>query len=276
MARGMLPKVLLLALLSAVLFSVACADVVPDTDDAEVEVDDLSDDTPMEEFTTSRVPYFCRAIFPNCSSPLFIHLPAGSKADSLIAYHNNGESHNHTVILVIAYIQPHHNYLQVIQNFSAVRQARVVAPGQTSNFQYTFTPDANLEPGDYNLVMGMYYVDAEDNQTKFAVAYNATVNVEESLDTDPRTILTYLTLVAMFSGAAYILADRFGLIKMIQNKRKSNKKAAAKVENWVEVGTQGNGYDLSYISEEHRRIREAVMSPNLNRRHSPHLLNKKR
>lgn len=249
---------LLLAVLGLLVSNVARAqDVVPDeAEEAVADVDDV-DVVPEMEDVMPRPISVCRAIFPNCSSPVFPTLPAGSKAESVLVYQNNDEGNSHTVVLVIGYIQPLNNYAMVIQNFSVVRQARAVAPGETTSFRYSFTPSPMLEPGDYNLVLGLYFQNGESNSTYFITGFNGTVTIDESLGTDPRTVLTYFTLLGIFAAAAYFTANHFGLIA--KYKAMQAKKAGAAQRSFVEVGTSGEGYDADYVSEEHKRYREEVL-----------------
>ncbi|ESL08057.1 hypothetical protein TRSC58_04248 [Trypanosoma rangeli SC58] len=184
-------------------------------------------------------------------------LPAGSKANALVAYRNSQREHQHTVVLIAGYLTSVKVYSQVIQNFSVVRHARIVQPGDTTSFQYSFTPDPLLEPTDYNLILGLYFHDNVTNNTYFVTAFNDTVSVDESLETDPRTILTYLTLFCLFGGAAYFLALKLGFVAFLKAKR-----AGGSSGRRVEVGTKGEGYDPDYISSEHYKYKEALLQRN--------------
>ncbi|RNF15691.1 translocon-associated protein subunit alpha [Trypanosoma conorhini] len=220
--------------------------------------DDDDDDDESVGDEAGRYPLAsARVIFPDNPMKLQPTLPAGSKANALIAYRNSQLGHQHTVVLIAGYITPVNDYSQVIQNFSIVRHARVVQPSDTTSFQYSFTPDHLLEPTDYNLILGLYFHDNVTNNTYFATAFNDTVTVDESLETDPRTLLTYVTLLGLFGGAAYFLASKLGLVALLKAKR-----AAGASRRRVEVGTKGEGYDPDYISSEHHKYKEALLQRN--------------
>lgn len=95
-------------------------------------------------------------IFPNASSPIYPTFPAGTTAHALIAYQNNEDGVNHTIALALGFLQPSHNLDVIIQNFSVVRHGRIIYPHETANIRYSFTPDEYFEPGEYNLVIGVF------------------------------------------------------------------------------------------------------------------------
>ncbi|KEG07504.1 translocon-associated protein subunit alpha [Trypanosoma grayi] len=246
---------LLLLLLASCLFVATPAfaeDAAVAEEDAAVvpeeEEDDASDSTGRRHLDTARV------IFPDSPMVTVPTLPAGSKTAALIAYRNNQMGHTHTVILVAGYLTPLNVYEHVVQNFSIVRHARPVRPAETTSFQYSFTPDAQLEPNEYNLILGLYYSDDATNNTYFITAFNGTVTVEEALGTDPKTVLTYLTLLGLLGGGAYLLASKVGLVAVLKARRHGGS-----ARRRVEIGTNGDGYDPDYVSEEHHRYKEAVL-----------------
>ncbi|KAH9600505.1 Translocon-associated protein (TRAP) [Trypanosoma melophagium] len=199
-----------------------------------------------------------RAIFPNSVGVLSPTLPAGAPADALLSYRHQQTGHRHTVVLLAGYLAPHNTHGQVIQNFSIVRHARPVNPAETVSFQYRFTPDAMLEPNEYNLVLGLYYHDNITNNTFFVTAFNDTVTVDESLSADPKTLLTYITLLVLFGGVAYFVAAKVGLVAVLKGMRNGRSKGRRRVE----VGTNGEGYDPDYITREHHAYRESVLQRN--------------
>lgn len=232
-------------------------------DDARSDVED-DDDGVAEESEKPQL-VSARAIFPRSAEMLQPTLPAGSKAEAVISYRNNQPGHTHTVMLVAGYIKSLFVQNHVVQNFSIVRHARTVLPMETMSFQYSFIPDAQLEPNDYTLILGLYFQDNVTNNTHFATAFNGTVTVEESLAADPKAILTYMTLFAMLAGTAYFVAARAGLVAWLRSAM-----AGDSARRRVEVGTHGEAYDPDYIHSEHQKYKESVM-----RRLSPTLAPKK-
>nr|CCC91344.1 conserved hypothetical protein [Trypanosoma congolense IL3000] len=195
-----------------------------------------------------------RAIFPKKQMDTTPTFHAGSPVDVLIAFRNNDQRVKNTVVLVAASVFPARAYGQALQNFSAIRHARSVKFGETVTFHYTFTPHALLEPNDYNLVVGLYYKKDEDSQPQFIVAFNDTVTIEASLDTDPSTVLTYLTILAAVVGAGYTLVSKLGLLNFFRKKSQPTSERRR-----VEIGTNGDGYDPDYVSDEHLRYKEAIL-----------------
>eukprot|EP00796_Vickermania_ingenoplastis_P010236 gene10236-7175_t len=169
---------------------------------------DSDDEWPQDSFDASSgdIPSVCRASVPSV-------LYAGNTAENVIVCRNSGEEvGSQTAFLVAGFLQPAHTYQTVLQNFSVVRQARVIEKGESVSFRYNVLPSSYLDPGDYNLVLGVYFQGGAHNQTFLSVAFNATVLVEAS-STDPRTIMTYVTLVAILCGVIYGVAVKLGAFK---------------------------------------------------------------
>lgn len=248
-------QIALLALISLLMMGVIYAHADPSVDGDD---NDSDDGMRYNDGVLEAPRSVCRVMFPNASTTTHTSFPAGSKATAVIAYKNNIFSHAHTVILIVAYLQPKNKFNTVLQNFSVVRQARVVQPQETVTFLYTFTPDVHFELGDYNLVVGLHYQDDATNLTYFYPAFNGTVTIKESLNTDPRTVLTYMTLLSICFFASYIAASKFGILKMIEKALTSRKKKA-RPHTQVEVGTSGQGYDPDYVNHEHYRFRDELL-----------------
>ncbi|KPA85615.1 putative mitochondrial hypothetical protein [Leptomonas pyrrhocoris] len=274
-----LRKLLLIGVIAVLIASVVLAEVVPEVDDGMDFGGEEGEDMNAAGDGGMSSPSVSRAYFLNASSQLFPSFPAGSKAHAVLAFQNNGEA-TQVVFLVAGLLQPPQDYHTTLQNFSVVRQAREVKKSETVSLHYTFMPDARLEPGEYNMVLGLYMQDAASNQTYFITAFNSSVMVAEPLGTDPRTILTYFTLLAIFAGVAYVAADRIGLVKMIKSARHT-KSSASGGSKTVEVGTSGAAYDPAYITPEHQRYRDEIMreksaSPHSRKTPSPKKKNQKK
>lgn len=226
------------------------------------EKDTAADHEAQENYDEDGVPFVTRAIFLNASThgalPSF---PAGSPVTSVIAYQNAARTGDQQVILVAAYLQPAGKFSTILQNFSVVRQARTVENKETATFRYSFVPDASFEPGPYNLVVGVFYAGTASNATDFATAYNSTVYIAEPLSTDPRTVLTYLTLLGIFGAIAYYLADRFGVIRAINESQRGPAKPTHGLKPVeVEAGKKNSAtYDPDYVSKEHTRYRDELL-----------------
>ncbi|KAG5504909.1 hypothetical protein JKF63_04355 [Porcisia hertigi] len=257
-------KVLFLALVALLAATVVLATVAPHTDDDHTAALDNDADVMYRAADGGKRPvsHVSRVLFLNTSSQSFPFLPAGSKAKAVIAFRNSDEEVSQVVFLLAGFLQPPGQYHAIIQNFSVVRQARVVQKSETVSMHYTFTPDAHLEPGEYNMVLGLYAQDSSTNKTYFMTAFNSTVMVGEPLGTDPRTILTYFTLLVIFGGIAYVAADKVGLVKKMTtvcSKSESSSSTSGSGSNYVEMGTGNTGYDPAYVNAEHQRYRDEVL-----------------
>lgn len=220
-------------------------------------------ETPVDanqESSGSYVPSLCRA---SVSSVLY----AGSSTESVIACRNSGEEYGtQTAFLVAGYLQPHHTYTSILQNFSVVRQARVIENGETVSFLYNFLPSPFLEPGDYNLVLGVYFQAGNNNKTFFSVAYNGTIMVEAS-NMDPRTIMTYITLVGIVCGVVYGVAAKMGMLK--SSAKSSSSKSSKGSKSGSPTSPNSEGCDMDYISKEHQRYVDAILNPTSPKSSSP-------
>lgn len=262
-----LRKLLFLAVVALLIASVALAEVVPDDEDDAMAGGAGDDADDMNNGAEGRVPYVSRVYFLNATSQSFPSFPAGSKANAVVAFQNNDNAASQMIFLVAGLLQPPQTYSTTIQNFSVVRQVREVKQSETVSMHYTFTPDARLEPGEYNMVIGLYLQDSATNQTYFMAAFNSSVMIEDPLGTDPRTVLTYFTLLAIFGGVAYVVADKLGLVKVIKaamnaksgRAGSSGSSSGISSAKAVEVGTSGAAYDPAYINAEHQRYREEVL-----------------
>ncbi|CBZ26992.1 conserved hypothetical protein [Leishmania mexicana MHOM/GT/2001/U1103] len=260
---GALRKLLVLAFAALLLASIVVADAVPveDTDAIYLNGEEADDMYADSEAGTGRAPYVSRALFLNASSQSFPSFSVGSKVKVMIAFQNNDKEASQVVFLVVGLLQPPQQYHTTIQNFSVVRQARKVRKSETVSMQYTFTPDVRLESGEYNMVLGLYVQDSATNRTYFITAFNSTVRLEDPLGTDPRTVLTYFTLLAIFGGIAYVVANKLGVVKLIKAMMhsKGSSYGSGSGAKHVEVGTGGPGYDPAYINADHQRYRDEVL-----------------
>lgn len=253
-----LRKLLFLAVVAVLLASLVLAEVVPEDDDVMGGAGDEGDDMYAAADNAARSPSTCRAFFLNATSQSFPSFPAGSKANAVVAFQNNDEAAQ-VIFLVAGLLQPPQQFQTTLQNFSVVRQARQVKNAETVSMHYTFTPDARLEPGEYNMVLGLYVQDTASNQTYFVTAFNSSVMIEDPLGTDPRTILTYFTLLAIFGGVAYVAAEKMGIVKMIKAASHAKSSSSSSANSTVEMGTSGAAYDPAYVNAEHQRYRDQIV-----------------
>ncbi|GET88495.1 hypothetical protein, conserved [Leishmania tarentolae] len=269
---GTLRKFLLLALVALVTASIVVAELAPSegSDAIDLGGEEADNIYAESEAGAGRAPHVSRALFPNASSQSFPSFPVGSKANAVIAFQNNDKEAAQVVFLVVGFLQPAYQYQTIIQNFSAIRQARVVNNSETVTMQYTFTPDVHLERGEYNMALGLYVQDSVTNSTYFVSSFNSTVMLEDPLGTDPRTVLTYFTLLAIFGGIAYVVVDRLGVVKMIKSMMHStgNSYGNGNAATHMEMGTGSSGYDPAYINADHQRYRDELLRKKSSTPHS--------
>lgn len=248
---------LLLALIAlSLVASFVVADDAANDDSAYDSGDASAEDASgsVEDDEASRDPnaiygVYARAIFDGqdfLSAPRF---PAGEKVEATIGFSNDVKNPTYDVFFVSAHITRLGDHMNHFQNFSGVRHERAVAKGETATFRYAFTPDAMIEPMEYNLVVRLFFRN-DNNQTFAAVAYNTTIVIEEPLGTDPKTIMTFLTIGGIFAAVGYVVNAR---------RKKTTKKPRAANTPAVS-GTSGSAFDPEYISKEHLNYREALMN----------------
>ncbi|KAG5479182.1 hypothetical protein LSCM4_01771 [Leishmania orientalis] len=269
-----LHKLLLLAFVALLIASVVLAELVPEDEEnvAGFSGDEVDEMYVESDAASNSARYVSRVLFLNVTSQSFPSFHAGSKANTVIAFQNNGNEAPQVVFLVVGLLQPPHQYHTVIQNFSVVRQARNVAKLETVSMHYTFTLDPRLEPGEYNMVLGLYVQDSATNQTYFMTAFNSTIMLQEPLGTDPRTVLTYFTLLAIFGCIAYVVGNKLGLVKLIKTMMRSKVSSTRNGTGarHVEMGTGGSSYDPAYINAEHQRYRDELLRQKSSTPHSRH------
>lgn len=217
----------------------------------EVPLGDDGDDSIEEERDPNAISgVFGRAIFDGQDLLGVPRFPAGEKVYTTIGFANDVKNPAYDVFFVSAHITRLGDHLNHFQNFSGIRHDRAVARGETATFRYTFTPHEALEPMEYNLVVRLFFRN-DNNQTFAAVAYNSTIIVEEPLGTDPKTIMTFLTIGAIIAAVAYVIN--------LRRPKTSKPRATKKVEAEVS-GTSTAAFDPEYISKEHLNFREALLT----------------
>lgn len=205
-----------------------------------------SDDLNVTGETTSpSIPSVCRATLRSKIFP-------GSVASSVIACRNGGTEHeSQTAFLVGGYLQPINSFQSILQNFSVIRHSRVIEKGDTVSFLYDFSPSPFIEPGEYNLVLKVYFRGGSNEETFAMVAFNSTITLHTS-NTDPRTIMTYVTLIAMVVGIAVMVAKKLG--------GSSDNKGHKEKGSGSPASPSSDGYDMDYVSLEHQRYREKLLN----------------
>lgn len=216
-----------------------------------ISAEDENEDYEKELF----YPALCKASVK--TTPIY----AGSSVESVIACANIQEDFDvRTAILVMGYLQPKHMSSQILQNFSIVRQAKSIQQGSAVSFLYTFVPSSELEPDDYNLVLGVYFRMENAQKTALAVAYNSTISIQAS-DSDPQLIMTYIILLGLICAVIYGIASKLGLLK---SKVSKPSPSTSSVTSPTE-----KSYDVDYISKEHQRFCEEVLNKSTSRHGSP-------
>jgi len=105
-----------------------------------------------------------------------------------------------------------------------------VSPSEQRAFDYTFLPDAGLEPREYGLVISVFYSDT-DGANFTNVVFNSTVGIVDSdQPMDFTTLFTYIGLVGVAGLVGFI----------VYNSTRSVSKKSRKVE----YGTTGKATEI--------------------------------
>lgn len=219
------------------------------TEDVEAEDPSIAEGEDEERDPNAIYGVFARTIFDGQDIIATPRFPAGEKVHATIGFSNDIKNPTYDVFFVTAHITRLGDHLNHFQNYSGIRHDRTVARGETATFRYAFTPDALIEPMEYNLVVRLYFRN-DNNQTFAAVGYNSTIVIEEPLGTDPKTIMTFLTIGAIFAAVGYLVNLR---------RKKSPKATRSKLEPVVS-GTGSAAFDPEYVSKEHLKFREALLT----------------
>lgn len=241
---------LLLALIAlSLVASFARAQEEENADEVPLEDEDASSSEDEERDPNAIYGVFGRAFFDGQDLLSVPRFHAGEKAFATIGFSNDIKNPTYDVFFVSGHITRLGDHMNHFQNFSGIRHDRAVTRGETATFRYAFTPDAMLEPMEYNLVLRLFFRN-DNNQTFAAVAYNSTIVVDEPLGTDPKTIMTFLTIGAIIAAVGYIVNSR----------RKKTYKPRAKKNEPEVSGTSTAAFDPDYVSKEHLSYREALLT----------------
>lgn len=267
---------LLLALLACVMAAAfARADVAEDDFDATAE-DNTADEDADEDFAgEAKDPSFidARVFFPELPLDAPLKFPAGEKVSTFVSFQNKVGGTPADIFIVAAHLNQIGNSEAFVQNFSAIRSPRTVNGGETATVRYDFRPDAMLEPMDYNLVIRVFFLNAE-NTTFVAVAYNSTVTISDPLGTDFKAITSYIILFGLIAGAVYLFAGKKTATVATTKKSATSsspsfvKAAVAKAASSPVSGDE-KGFNTDYISPEHLKYREQLIKAAANRAGSP-------
>eukprot|EP01059_Diplonema_ambulator_P008903 TRINITY_DN1868_c0_g1_i1.p1 TRINITY_DN1868_c0_g1~~TRINITY_DN1868_c0_g1_i1.p1 ORF type:complete len:257 (+),score=79.11 TRINITY_DN1868_c0_g1_i1:49-771(+) len=219
-------KLLLLALVFGVAFTVVRAD---DDDDAD------EDEKKATQVTI-------KTIFPELDSHN-VQLTAGKEHQALIHFENAAET-TYQVEFVTAHLASTAQADHIMQNLTGVLVNRTVNQGEAISMSYKFTPYKDIDPREYGLVMQVYFV-TEDDERAHETAYNATVMVNDGSSAfDAQSV--FLTIIVL--GISFFAYTTF----------KGEKRSVATTRRHVsasptpELGTTSSTPNESaYISQEH-------------------------
>jgi len=200
---------------------------------ADLEINDLGsyEDVIEEAVEAELLPspdVSTATVFPKY---LDARLPIGKEVEILTVLKNKGE-----LALTVTSIKASFNYpldhKYYIQNFTEFPYALTVAPSEEYTISYVFQPDALLEPRDYDLVVQMFYGDAE-GQNYTSVVFNSTIDmVEVGTAVDAQTFFVYLGVVAVLGLVLFMIYKALG------HWRESNKNVA--LERGTKMNTELN------------------------------------
>ena len=211
----------------------------PGTDEDEAESKDPNQITGVR----------CHAFFTPIKD-----FPAGSPVESLITFDNSVENPSYEIVFIAAHLAHLGDANYYIQNFTGNTYSRVVAGGESATVKYRFQPDEQLDPRDYTLVVSVFFR-TDENKTYLTAAFNDTATIVEPEGVDPKTIVTFVVIVAGVGLTGYYFISR-------------RKKAFRPRKPTEEVGTNEADINFDYVSKEHVDYEKRVSSNSPKRPHS--------
>jgi translocon-associated protein subunit alpha len=170
-----------------------------------------------------------------------LELPAGVPVEFLIGFRNKGKQ-DFVVDTVEASFRYPMDFNFYIQNFSAIRFSREVAPSQEATLAYSFVPSEAFAGRPFGLNINLNYRDAAGGLFQEAV-YNETVQIvelEEGLDGE-----TFFLYVFLAAGVVLLLVIGQQTLLSVGRKRTARKPAP------VETGTNNpNNVDFEWLPKQ--------------------------
>ena len=245
-------RLTLLALLAMLIFGAIVAKAEEDADEApEATADDEPEPADVEADEADSDPNVVKGVTAKAFFLKYddMKVPAGERVETALVFTNAAGNPSYEVVFAAAHISPLNDHSRYVQNFSANVYSRVVAAGETATIMYSYTPDVNVDPLDYSMVVRLFFKN-DENATFAVTAYNGTIAVQDPLGVDTKAWLTFAAIGGGIGFAIYWVMD-----KRAKNAAKANRGR----KSTLETGTnEAAGFNPEYVSEEHIKFAAAM------------------
>lgn len=176
-------------------------------------------------------------------------LPAGKLVKFLVSLYNRGDK-SFTVESLDASFRYPMDYSFYIQNYTAAKYNRKVAPLEEASFDYAFVPSESFAARPFGLTVLLHYKDSDGIAYRSAV-FNETVQIiEDESGLNPETGFLYVV-----GACIVVLGLLLGQQMLSKMRRKAgmgpSKKAAAAP---LELGTANANVNMEWIPNHHINI----------------------
>jgi len=155
-------------------------------------------------------------------------LVQGEEIRVLLGFHNSG-SKSFNLSYVGAHLHSPFDFSYYIQNFSVREIGAVVGSGDEVSVEYSFKPDASLEPLEFWLSAWVIYNNSDNEQFR-SVFFNGTVElIEKKSDLDAKQLFSYFLFAAIFGLAAYFA---FQFVSSKKPKKRSERGTKDVLSSW--------------------------------------------
>lgn len=254
----------LLALMLAASFAANSRAMAEDAEDEDGDSGSGGEEEEEDDDEKADTGVSLRAMFPSHrqegqAQPRF---GAGEQVEALIGFDVSVDGQAQHVEFVRAALESVAQPGYVVQNMTGTLYNRTVQRGEAATLVYKFTPDKQIDPRDYGLVIQVWFHEGEDEAERSTLAaFNGTVTlVDASSAVDVQMIVMVLILCGI-AAALWKLASKKGGRRARpapQAREKSVGAAAAAGDS--SAGTRAAGLDADFIPKEHLRARNRSSS----------------
>lgn len=225
---------------------VMAEDVEEDVEVAEEEEAGGDEVYEEEEYEEEAPEVTTRFYFPDNQEKRFA---VGKDITVLVDFQNNG-AEDYNISKVAAFLHSPFDFNYYIQNFT-VREVSGYAPGGSQiSLEYTFKPDATLEPLEFWL-SGFVEYNNSDDQIYYSTFINGTIElVEEGTVISVSTFFSYFMGLGAVGFAAYIAVSTGALGK---GKSKRKGKSAPRVAESTSDDWDVDAYKQSATQKPRKR-----------------------
>jgi translocon-associated protein subunit alpha len=162
--------------------------------------------------------------FPYHSNKQF---PAGEDIDVIVGFHNS-EKEALNVTAIMGSINAKEQFSTYYQNLTFQRYFTLVNPNEEGSFQYTFRPDPNMPPREFQVALTVFYQSAKEGFS--STFFNSTIDITEPKKWfDSQLIQMCVTIAVMLCGAGFLLyrfVKNLGFVKKVSKKGRKPEAAA--------------------------------------------------